>query len=95
MLWLESGEPLPVEARDQARDGIARTPPGALGCRCVALSRGHCQQRFGSGDLRGGFGVGAADATEEFAFFFSEWSERVFLATRYGSSLLLRKSSSA
>jgi hypothetical protein len=50
------------------------------------VSVGYGEQRFGPGNVGGGFGVGAADANEQLAFLFGERSEGIFLAARHEHS---------
>ncbi|BAM00671.1 hypothetical protein CLDAP_26310 [Caldilinea aerophila DSM 14535 = NBRC 104270] len=62
-------QPLPVEARDQVRNGIARSAASRTRSFGVALAICNGQQRLGPGHMAGRFAAGAADMRQHFSFF--------------------------
>ena len=76
----EGGKSLPIEARDQTRDGFPGTATGGFGRVGVALSVGDGKQGFGTSDMRGGLSLGASHPHQPVAFVVGEWPERILLA---------------
>jgi hypothetical protein len=81
---LDSSQPLPVEARYQLRNGIARTTTGRSGRLGVAHTVCYSQKRLGSCYMAGRVALRTTDPLQDFALFGIERTQRIFLSTGHG-----------
>src|SRR6266567_165043 len=86
MAWFERCQPLAIEHTDQGRHRVARTPTSQVGSLGVRVAIGHRHQRFRPSDERGRQSERSANAFKVRPLLWTQWSERVLLDARHGTS---------
>jgi hypothetical protein len=80
MAWLNGGDPLSVEARDQAGDRLPAAATGGLRRVGVALSVYDGEQGFGASDVSCWFGLGTSYSYQPVAFVVGKRPQRIRLS---------------